>query len=269
MRGLVGWFAHPWRFLSPGEEISESVGPFPLGLLPLLFLVRHSDIERKLVLILIALWLPLSLLSEIPRFFIPHIAVMAFAVAFVGAGITTGAPAELIRRLPVGISIALALAWPLLVSGQGDKMGVFTGQRPREAALSSSQISYPTPQFTGIRFINEHASPQATVLLFGDARGMYLRRKYVASSPDQTQLLVIWANSSPDTKSLLGRLTGDGITHILFNPAELTRRRVNLPLSPRGKATLDDFWKNHTRLLQKDYAPPDRWVEVRAIASVL
>lgn len=269
MKGLAGWIAHPWRFLSPGEEISESVGPLPLGLLPLLFLVRHSHIERKLVLILIALWLPLSLLSEIPRFFIPHIAVMAFAVAFVAAGITTGAPAELIRRFPVGISIVLALAWPLLVSGQGDKMGVFTGQRPREVALSSNQLSYPTPQFTGIQFINEHASPQATVLLFGDARGMYLRRKYVASSPDQTQLLVTWANASQDTKALLERLTGEGITHILFNPAELTRRRVNLPLSPRGKTTLDDFWKNHTRLLQKDYAPPDRWVEVRAIVTVL
>lgn len=269
LKGLGEWIAHPWQFLSPGEEISESVGPLPLGLLPLLFLVRHSDFERKLILILVALWLPLSMLSEIPRFFIPHIAVMAFTVAFIGAGLTTGASAVLIRSLPVGISIALALAWPLLASGQTDKMGVFTGRRLRDVALVSSQISYPTPQFAGIQFINEHTAPQTTVLLFGDARGMYLRRKYVASSPDQTQLLVTWANSSPDAKSLLERLSEMGITHVLFNPAELTRRRVNLPLSPHGKATLDDFWKNHTKLLQKDYAPPDRWVEVRAIVAVL
>lgn len=265
LQGVWGWLTHPWSFLSPAEEISGSIGPLPLGLLPLIFLVRLSNVERGMVLMCAAFWVPLSVLSELPRFFIPHVAVAAFALAFIWAGITGDREREFARLFPLLAAVCVALAWPLLAAGQRDKLAVFLGQRSRQDSLANSQISYPTPQFAGIDFINSQADSDATVLMVGDARSMYLKRKFIASTPDQPQILARWANAAGDPQDLWRRLRDAGITHILFNPGELSRRRVNLPLSSKGKVNLDSFWKNQTEQVYRIHEPPNRWVEVRAI----
>lgn len=79
--GLYDYLAHPWDFLKPAEDVSETTGPVYLALLPGLLLFPFERRGKLVALFALAAWIPLSALSPQPRYFIPHLAVVALLVA--------------------------------------------------------------------------------------------------------------------------------------------------------------------------------------------
>lgn len=259
-KGLAHWLAHPWRFLRPPGDMAESTGPAYLFLLPLLLWSRPPPAFRALGWFCLAAWLPLSLLSELTRFFIPHLAPLALLLAGAAFSVEPAAARSALASAALALCAALGGAWAVLDAFQVAKLRVFSGERPKGDFLAHTRASYPTPGYAAAAYLNRRAAPAERVLVFGDARSFYLRRPALAATPDQASILEVWANAAGDARRLRERFRARGVGWILVNHGEIFRNRFALRFSPRGLAALTEFWKRCTLKEFEVREMPDRWV---------
>jgi hypothetical protein len=262
VRGLMSYLEHPWRFVISAEGIGASMGPHILGLLPAVFLVRKSGLERRLAAVCALAWIPLSLVSEIPRFFIPHIAVLGFFICYVVSGIDrTGLRRALFGAYGLVLTLFF-LGLPLLTSLQRDRLSVYMGRMGLSEYLSHTRPGYGTPPFAAIEFVNRETPMDAGILMVGDVRSLYLNRNHVVSTPDQRPAIETWADASDSETALKAELLRRGITHIIFNYGELVRTGSKFHLTGKGKNNLDLLLARHAERVFKINDPGDRWLEV-------
>jgi hypothetical protein len=119
---------------------------------------------------------------------------------------------------------------------------------------------YPNPPFSAYRWVRDHQPPGAKVLVFGDARGFYLERGYVASTVFNADPLVQWANASADGEALKTKIRDAGITHVVVNRAEVLRLQKTYPFTEAGRRSLYGFWNKYTAKEFEVGATQDRWV---------
>jgi hypothetical protein len=250
---LKAYAEHPWLFLK-SSDIAESVGPFALAFLPLPFLVPMARREKMLAWLCAGLWIPLSLASLESRFFIPHLAVLALLLACLAdkaGGFLPG--------LGLGLSLAAGLA-AMTVDAHRAKLEVFLGRKSFGEYLRRAVVSYPTPPYAGIEFVESRFPEGAAVLLYGESRSFYFKRRVFASSSDQVPLLEAWANSSRDAGELRRRLRERGIGAIVANVAEMSRRGSGPRLTERGREVLFAFWRRYALRVFDEFEPRDHWV---------
>jgi hypothetical protein len=159
---------------------------------------------------------------------------------------------------------ATGLAW-IVLDAHRAKLDVFLGKKSYGDFLRHAVVSYPTPPYAGIEFVNAQTPVQVTVLLHGDARSFYLHRRTIASSSDQISVLETWANESSDAEGLKARFRARGVGYVLANLGEISRRGGGLRLTAKGRETLFAFWKRYTLQVFDELESRDHWVRVYRI----
>lgn len=260
LSGLLRYTTFPLRFLFSGD-IFQSTGLVVACLAPLIFWARLSDSERLLAWVVGVSWVSLSLLTEITRYFIPHLALTTLLICCI-----------MVRTRPLGFRNALiavsgascllfGMLWIGLAVDQ-TKLDVFLGKKSYSQYLAHHVISYPSPPYSGIEYINEHAPKDSGVVLYGEPRGFYLRRRYRTASDEQTPLLEVWANGASSPEELRRRLKAEGMDYILINLSEMERRRLWAKVSPPTFLKLAVFWKRYIVREFEVKVYPERWVAV-------
>ena len=97
------------------------------------------------------------------------------------------------------------------------------GVETKESFLSKERHLYPNPSFKVIDYINKHVKRDARVLFMGETRGYYCQRRHVTNSVFDVPLIVKWTRKVNSDEGLYNLIRREGITHILFNPAEVKR----------------------------------------------
>ncbi len=259
--GFLDYLKHPWNFLSPAEDLTQSVGPVYLALLPGLLLFPFDRRGKLVALFAAAAWIPLSVLSPMTRFFIPHLAVTALLVAHLIEGLESRWAAISFRAGAMGLAALAALGWAVMDTNRA-KLSVYLGAKDFDSYLAHTVISYPTPPYAGYKYLNEQTPANSKVLIYSESRGFYLNREAVLSSPDQRTALEAWADQSADAAELARKVRAEGVSFILLNAAEMTRLKQPPRVTPAGLRVLDDFWKRYTERVFGVLDPRDRWVAV-------
>ncbi len=254
--GFQRYILHPWTFSTTvhGYEM-DFMGPLFLSLLPLLLLFKRSDKKPAILGILcLGLWLPLSLVSEMPRFFLPALAPFSFLLADLVVAIPT--PGLRFCACAASAVILCGDVLAMAVSPPADHLrAVVSGQQSEADFLRHTTVGYPVPPYAGIEFLNAQAPPDAKVIFIGDSRGLYLQRRYLASSQFAAQTLENLFNSQESPEALRRWLCANGISYFLVNVAEAIRVNPSMFLSAQGKKNYDGFWLRYT---QKVFEAQDR-----------
>lgn len=273
--GLLSWLKAPWLSLRYSGRLSDSAGWVLLGLAPAgLLAARRAPGWLPVLAYAAAAWLPVSLVTGLPRYLIPAYAPLALAAAF---AVERRGAAFYLRPLAAAALAASCLSvwrWGLPLT----RLRVFTGQVPAAEFLSrSDEAYYPAPLYAAGRWLGDNTPADAKVLLFGDARGFQVPRDHVLSTPMQTTVLERWANAAANGKALRARFAAEGIGWILVNHAEIVRRRLELSFTLSGKRSLDEFWSRYTiktfqigpenMRVSTGKTSLDRWVVVYKILS--
>jgi hypothetical protein len=263
--GLIRYLEHPWTFAVKAANVhADEMGPLFLILLPLA-LVRPggAGAGRLLAVLLLGAWLPLSLMSEMPRFLMPQFAGLSFLLASSVMSLRSGwLRGGLLALVAVvaGVVALLGLHPPPYAGGFWD---VVSGRTSEEAFLSRGiDALYPGNPHSSVMFINESAPADARVLMVGDLRGLYLKRRFYASGQFDVDILERLANCGGGPEAMRSRLTSCGVTHILVNRAELQRLRLGLRFTLEGAAAFNAFWRSGTEKVFDDFAYPDHWTAV-------
>ena len=259
--GLWSYLIHPWSFLRPVEDLTQTPGPVYLALLPGLLLFPLERRGKLIALFAAAAWIPLSVLTPQPRYFIPHLGVMALLVAYLIESLEAKWAATTFRNVALGLAVLSAMSWAAMDSNRS-KLTVYLGAKTFDEYLGHTAISYPTPPYAGYRFLNDQTPANAKVLVYSESRGFYLNRDAILSSPDQRTALEAWADQAADAAALAGKIREEGVSFILVNGAEMTRLRIPPRVSPAGLRVLDAFWKRYTERAFGVLDPRDRWVAV-------
>lgn len=262
--GLWGYLTHPWDFLKPVEDLTQTIGPIYPALLPGLLLFPLERRGKLIALFAAAAWIPLSLLSPMTRFFIPHLAVLALLAAYLIEGIDSRWAGQSFRAGVLGFGALSALGWAAMDTHR-EKLPIYLGAKSFNDFLAHTAISYPPPPYAGYQYLNENAPASAKVLVYGESRGLYLNREAFISSPDQRTALETWADQSVDGASLARKIRQEGVSFILVNGAEISRLKQAARVTPEGLRVLDDFWKRYTSRVFGVRDPKDRWVGVYTI----
>lgn len=261
---IWGYLKHPWDFLKPAEDLTQTTGPIYLALLPGLLLFPLDRRGKLIALFAVAAWIPLSLLSPMTRFFIPHLAVMALLVAYLIEGLALRKVATSFRTGALALAALSVLGWAVMDSNRG-KLPAYLGAKDFNEHLAHTAVSYPTPAYAGYKFLNENSPENAKVLIYSESRGFYLNREALISSPDQRTDLEAWADQAPDGAALARKIRQEGVSYILVNGAEMARLKHAPRVTPAGLRVLDDFWKRYTGRAFGVLDPKDRWIGVYTI----
>lgn len=263
LSGFGRYALHPWTFSTDLSNVhSDNMGPLFLILLPLLFFGLTGPC-RLLAVLLLGAWIPLSLLSEMPRFLMPQLAVLSFLLAHSVLGLGSGLLKSGLLSVISGVSCWVFLMAMYPPPDARVFWDVATGRVSEPRFLSNTVDGlYPGASYSAVRFINETAPKDSRVLLVGDSRGLYLKRRFLANTRFDTDIMERLANCGKGPDSIRARLEEDSVTHILVNRGELRRLRQALRFTPEGAKAFEAFWRESTEKVFEDFSPPDHWVAV-------
>ncbi|MBI5208871.1 MAG: glycosyltransferase family 39 protein [Elusimicrobia bacterium] len=261
--GIKRYLVHPWAFSTKVvNRQADFIGPLFLILLPLALL--RSGAPPLLGVLVLGAWLPLSLISEMPRFFLPTLAPLSFLLASAVAAVRRRWARHGLRTLCAAVltvNVLMTFHPPPEPRGFWD---VVSGRTSEAEFLTHGIIGmYPNPPYAGLRFINERLRPGAKVLLVGDARGVYAEKGYFSSGQFDVEIMERLLNCGESPAAVAERLRRCGVTHILVNRAEFYRLKQSFHLTAKGDANYRGFWQDRTEKVFESYAPPaDHWVAV-------
>lgn len=266
MSGLIRYAALPPHLLTPQAGITLSIGLFTFCLMPLLMVAHLSNYERVLGWFCLATWIPLSLLSGETRYFIPHLIPLTILLCCIVVRVEPRIMRKIILSGIAYMLVTLSIGWRIL-SRYPARWNVFRGRIGFSEYLSHDTESYPTPAYAGIEYVNDHTPADSRVLLYGDARGFYFRRSYLASSSDQPSPLELWADDNSSGEALKNRVNQEGISYIVMNVGEIRRLNRTPHTSLQGLKNLNSFWNRYTLREFGVIEPGHRWVGVYKILS--
>lgn len=242
------WITHPYDLLHGNVFGGDIASPLLYILLPFIAFIFHSNpVIPLLAVFFVAGWLSWSAVSAMPRFLMP-----ALPAAFILI-------AEILQHLPVKIRKCmqmLAIAQGLFMLAMAlcfiSKTGFFQvvfNRVGQDEFLSTLNTIYPMPSYPAMAYTNKNLPPDAKIIFLGDARSFYLRRDSAASSVFNSEPLADYASRSENADDMYDRLTRDGFTHIIFNPAECLRNKRHLQFRPpHTREVFKDFFKNHVNV---------------------
>jgi hypothetical protein len=102
-------------------------------------------------------------------------------------------------------------------------------------------------------------------LFFGEARGYYCDRDFIAASAFVPEPFAVMVHESGSGEVLLDRLRRLGVTHIFINREDATRRGIDLQFSAKERVWVDSFASRHLHLVFERRLPSHddpQWVQV-------
>jgi len=207
-----------WRLTMPGEGDDQMIGPLVLAFLPCLFLFKLKELQKFLLWVMVVSFVLGFSLSHMLRFSMPAflLALILFSAVFMS---DESPPAlQWGWKISVWIFAVFFLGSYSVISGryyQGWDRWI--GQETQEGFLSR-QMSNSYEAL--VLWTDQHLSPDARLLIVGDARGLYYPRSFVANSVFDEPFLAQAARQEKDAASILKRLHESGITHVVINGPE-------------------------------------------------
>ena len=266
-RGVKNYCLHPWTF-STGVPSQESyyMGPLFLVLLPLLFLLRRRHFPSALLAVLcLGAWLPLSLMTFVPRYFVACLAPLSLLLAYA----LLQAPGKGLRLYALCLSALLAglHASALGLESLGDRLwDVVSGRQTEDDYLSHTHPNYTLPPYLGFQYLNRNAPKGAKVLLVGETRSLYLERNFEASSLLNDEILFDLMESSRGPEELKERMDRMGFTHIVVNVGRFfSAGRTGFSFSESAMKNYDGYWGKYTLKEFESYGSADHLVLVYRI----
>jgi hypothetical protein len=253
---------HPWILTKEGQSNANFPGPGILAFLPLVVFVRlRSAVMRWLRFYFVLQWFAWLATSEMPRFFLPG---LVYAGLLFGGMIEEIFKPGFIKKIPVflcGIITFGNIYWSVLIlQSQGGWLVLF-GKLTQEAYLSQMWATYPYPSFIAYDYMNKTLAEDSKILVMGDARSHYLRRKHVSFSVHDSNPLVLWAMESKDEKDLFGKFAREKITHIFLNYFEAERLNKSYRIfqwNEHSMNVFEKFWNQHVELIWNSVDLNDR-----------
>ncbi|HNT97322.1 MAG TPA: phospholipid carrier-dependent glycosyltransferase [Elusimicrobiales bacterium] len=247
------WFLAPWRVTMGEVGNSELFSPLFLAFLPLLFLITPplTAVNAALWLFFLVLWLSWSVSSTMVRFLIPAYpaAGLLLGWAFQSRGHET---LKLLSRTAVLGVCLTGLFWSAQTFYAQGRWVPLAGKTTADEYLSRTQPGYPYSHYAAIRYVNENLPEDSRVLVIGDGRTLYFKRRFLAGTAFDKTPVVEFARASADGRALYERLKKEGVTHLLVNTVEgmrLAREYGMFAFDDRSLAVFGDFWDSHVREL--------------------
>ncbi|MFH1783902.1 MAG: phospholipid carrier-dependent glycosyltransferase [bacterium] len=218
------YLVHPWALTMEGRTNASFIGPVFLVFAPLFFMFKfRNKIVTNLLVFLGGFWFLWSLATHMLRFFIPGLIVFSLLIAVYLIR------ADIPASFKAGAQIFLAflcltnLYWSFMIFyGQGG-WKVVVGEKTKKEYLSQPHPGYPPPYFDVVDYINRKLPPDARVLLVGEGRSYYIKRRFLAHSVYDKNPVVEWTSRVRDAGGLYNRMFEEKITHILINYIEAKR----------------------------------------------
>ncbi|HEX4048288.1 MAG TPA: glycosyltransferase family 39 protein, partial [Elusimicrobiota bacterium] len=215
---LAIWLKTPLAALHPGSgDFMQIVNPVMIGLLPFgLWRAVRGEKTIPAVWYAALCWFPLSLATNLTRFFLPVTAVLCLIAA-----LALEEASSLLRGLAFAVTACLAFfIWRREFPPAS--RAVMTGQITDRAFVEHGDVNfYSTPSAAAASWLDSESPRDARVLVFGDARGFRLTRDYLISTAGQTTVLERWSNSSADARELRARFAAENVAYIIVNHGEI------------------------------------------------
>lgn len=253
-----GWIAHgwqllylPWKAVVANPDGFNFTGPMALAFVPWLFLFRQR--HPSFCILSLA-----SFLFFLGGFTVTHI------LRFLGTGFIL---------FYILLSVVLAggnkpswgkgMAWmgaltAVLCFGYLSAIstrystcaGIWTGRQTRaEYLMAPGKI---TPYYSIAQWANQNLPVDASLLVVGDARGLYYERPFLTNSVFDEQVLAKAAKEEAAPEGIARRLKELGVDDLVVNGSEGIRVAADYhhyDLTPEQWKRLDDFIQNNTELV--------------------
>ncbi|MGM0442534.1 MAG: glycosyltransferase family 39 protein, partial [Elusimicrobiota bacterium] len=128
-------------------------------------------------------------------------------------------------------------------------LSILTGTTSKDKYLATSKPGYPNPSYGAYKFANENLPKNSKILIFGDAKCYYLKRKFTAFAAKGRNPLIDYIQKSSDAKDFYDLLKEKNYTHLIVNIREgiRTGNYGNLYFTPDELKILDNFWKKYVK----------------------
>jgi hypothetical protein len=243
---------HPWFNTIEGRSDQNFIGPVLLALLPLVVFARPPDLATGLLACYsLGMWLSWLLTTGVVRYNMPALAM----VSLLGAHSLLSLPvASAVRGAILTLSLVAIgsnIYWTAYIQRLNEGWQVLAGAVSEQDYLKESHMTYPTPDYEGLDWMNRHLPPGSKVMMAGDSRSYYTRIPLIPSSIVNPQPLLEIARKAHTGLDMVRLLRERGVTHLFVNTAEALRTEAYRPF-PWDQSTwtvLDAFWSQHVRLL--------------------
>ncbi|MBU2529438.1 MAG: hypothetical protein KKD35_00205 [Elusimicrobia bacterium] len=125
----------------------------------------------------------------------------------------------------------------------------FFKQISKSDFLSVSWTAYSYTHYPALQFINKELPDNSKILIAGDARSFYIKKKFIASSAFDVSPLAEYAKSSKNATEMYIKMRKNEITHILLNVAEAQRLEKGYGIfdwDSRSSELLKEFFEKYT-----------------------
>ncbi len=246
------WLALPWTLTFSNPDSYNFCGPLALGLVPIPFLIGSKHPALRFLSRLCLLLLVVGLAStHILKFSLPVFPLFYVLVACL-AGIQTDSR-WLTGTAWAGVLASLLCLGPLLAIAQYyyPSMGVLTGAQTRDEALvSQGKI---TPYLPMARWLlPPHVTASSTLLIIGDARGLYYGQPFQTNTVFDEQFLSRACREGKDAEGLKLALKEAGVDYLAVNGPEGIRvsdQYHHYDLTSAQWQLLDDFIQTGTDMV--------------------
>ena len=254
LRIVRRFFADPWFITMSGRDGTQNfVGPLLLGLLPLLLVVRPYGVAcGVLIRYSLGLWVVwLFTTTAQVRFGMPLLSIISLLLAQAVLELRTGS----IARRTILVLCIMGAAWNLyytfLLTGLKDGWRVVGGMISENDYLKEQHVTYPTPGYEALDWMNKNLPAASKVMIVGDSRSYHTRIAVLPFSLFDTPQIVEAARKTRDGADMSRSLHERGVTHLFVNAAEAERTESYgvFRWDSQSWAVFEDFWRHHVRLI--------------------
>lgn len=261
---MINLIKLPWTLSIQGGGIRKYSSPdyYMLGavyitFIPLLIFIRRknaSQVINKLIIFSLVSYLFWGLFASSKiKYFVPAIPALS---------ILTGYTIKILYDMHKNLGTLLITFFFVMISGNFlfilpianniyHPASILTGSISWDKYLSSSKTAYPNPSYAVYKHANNNLGQDAKILIFGDAKCLYLERKFVAFSVHGLNPLIEFLRQADTSEDFYNILQQKGFTHIIVNIAEGIRTAgyETMYFTQKDFAVLTDFWKKHIKEL--------------------
>ncbi|PIV19177.1 MAG: hypothetical protein COS41_01890 [Elusimicrobia bacterium CG03_land_8_20_14_0_80_50_18] len=264
---ITSLFTLPWnmsikgggrgtRYSSPDYYMS---GVIFLVFLPLLFFFRLKN-NALIIHLLVFFLCSYALWAIAPntkfKYFSPAIPGAALLAGYVVCAATR--ENQLLKNIFGFSVIILAMSNFLFMAPLAvytyQPLSLLTGAVSRDQYLSESRPGYPYPSYKVYQYANRTLpEDDVKILIFGDAKCLYIKRPFVAFSVEGLNPLIEYLRNGADADDVYNNLILDEFTHLIVNVPEGIRTAGygNFYFNGEDILKLRAFWKKYiTELYQ-------------------
>jgi hypothetical protein len=244
-------FIHPYSF-----GMTVVLGVAFLVFIPFVFFSAKDSRIRFLIISSVSAFVLLLLFTRVPRYFLTSFLLLAMPMAN-GAENLGQRFVPLKRLLPVLLAVLLAVN----LIQQADLEEKYSRGFSFLAKKVTGQFKggevkylYHLPYYRAAEFANRRLSDDDRLMLVGEERTFYLRKKFTASSFVDRNLLIDDLGRSEGFGDFLARLQEREISHVLYCPPGLERfgkKSATHRLSDTDRERLHQYL-SHFRLVYRD-----------------